>query len=84
MFFDPFRAPVRIVYIYEYAPRIVIVPPLARILVDAVELAAYSFTAVVLNAANLAADVAVGTFFGGGLLPGIGVPFAAPAPVVAL
>jgi hypothetical protein len=82
VFFNPFRAPVRIVYIYEYAPRIVIVPPLARILVDAVELAPYSFTAVVLNAANLAADVAVGTFFGGGLLPGVGVPFVPPPPLL--
>ena len=82
VFFNPFRAPVRIVYIYEYAPRIVIVPPLARILVDAVELTAYSFTAVVLNAANLVADVAVGTFFGGGLLPGVGVPFVPPPPLL--
>ena len=67
MIFNPFRAPVRIVYLCERAPGILFVPPLARVLVDIAALAAYSFTAVVLNAANLAADVAVGTFFGGGL-----------------
>ena len=80
--FNPYRAPVRIVYVYQYAPRIVIVPPLGRVLVDAAEMAAYSFTAVVLNAANLAADVAVGTFFGGGYLPPIGAPFTPPPPLL--
>jgi hypothetical protein len=45
-------------------------------------LAAYSFTAVVLNAANLAADVAVGSFFGGGIIPPVGVPFVPPPPLL--
>jgi hypothetical protein len=76
--FNPFRAPVRIVYIYERAPRILYVPPLGRVLVDAAALGAYSFTAAVLNTANLAADVAVGTFFGGGYLPPVGAPFVPP------
>lgn len=82
VFFNPYRAPVRIVYIYERAPRIVYLPPLARVVVDAAALAAYSFTAVVLNAANLAADVAVGTFFGGGFVPPIGAPFVPPPPLL--
>jgi hypothetical protein len=82
IFYNPFRAPVRIVYLYERAPRIVILPPLGRVVVDAAALAAYSFTAVVLNAANLAADVAVGSFFGGGIIPPIGAPFVAPPPLL--
>ncbi len=79
--FNPFRAPVRLVYLYDRAPRIVYVPPLGRVLVDAAAVAAYSFTAVVLNTANLAADVAVGTFFGGGYLPPVGAPFVPPPPL---
>ena len=82
VFCNPYRAPVRIVYIYERAPRIVIIPPLGRAVIDAAALAAYSFTAVVLNAANLAADVAVGTFFGGGYIPPIGAPFVPPPPLL--
>ena len=82
IFYNPFRAPVRIVYLYERAPRIVILPPLGRVVVDAAALAAYSFTAVVLNAANLAADVAVGSFFGGGIIPPVGVPFVPPPPLL--
>lgn len=82
VFCNPYRAPVRIVYIYERAPRILMVPALGRAVVDAAALSAYSFTAVVLNAANLAADVAVGTFFGGGYLPPIGAPFVPPPPLL--
>jgi hypothetical protein len=59
-----------------------IVPPLGRAVIDAAALAAYSFTAVVLNSANLAADVAVGTFFGGGYIPPIGAPFVPPPPLL--
>lgn len=81
VFFNPFRAPVRIIYVYERAPRIVYLPPLTRVVVDAAALAAYSFTAVVLNAANLAADVAVGSFFGGGFIPPVGAPFVPPPPL---
>lgn len=82
VFFNPFRAPVRLIYVYERAPRIVYLPPLGRVVVDAAALAAYSFTAVVLNAANLAADVAVGTFFGGGFIPPVGAPFVPPPPLL--
>ena len=82
VFFNPYRAPVRIVYLYDRAPRIVYLPPLGRVVVDAAALAAYSFTAVVLNAANVAADVAVGTFFGGGYIPPIGAPFVPPPPLL--
>ncbi|RDH74128.1 hypothetical protein DVS77_33435 [Mycolicibacterium moriokaense] len=81
VFCNPYRAPVRIVYLYQRAPRILVIPPLGRAVVDAAALAAYSFTAVVLNSANLAADVAVGTFFGGGYIPPVGAPFVPPPPL---
>lgn len=97
LIFNPFRDPVRIVYVYQDAPRIAIIPPLARIVLNVAQFAAYSFTAVVLNtvntAANLintavdfvstAANVAVGSFFGGGFVPNLGLPLpAAPPPVL--
>lgn len=82
VFCNPYRHPVRIVYIYQYAPRIVIIPPLARIVVEAAEFAAYSFTAVVLGAANVATNIAVGSFFGGGYFPGVGLPLPPPPPRV--
>lgn len=86
---NPFRAPVRLVYIYEMAPRIVFIPPLARIVLQAAQFAAYSFTAAVLNPINAAIDtvqaltnIAVGTFFGGGYVPAAGLPLPPPPPPV--
>ena len=82
----------RIVYALANATRILVIQPLARVVVDVAELAAYSFTAVVLGAANVVSDVAnvaadvvnvaVGTFFGGGYIPAIGAPFVAPPPLL--
>ena len=90
--FNPFRAPVRIVYALADATRLLVIEPLARVVVDVAELAAYSFTAVVLGAANVVSDVAnvaadvvnvaVGTIFGGGYLPGVGLPFVPPPPLL--
>jgi hypothetical protein len=96
IFMNPFRAPVRIVYMYEFAPRIVIIPPLARMVIEAARYAAYSFTAAVLapvvaavNTVNAVVDtaqaltnIAVGSFFGGGYFPGVGLPLPAPPPPV--
>jgi hypothetical protein len=86
---NPCHERVRIIYIYDNRPRIVWIPPLARIVLEVAQFAAYSFTAVVDTAANLvnaavdtALNVAVGTFFGGGFVPGIGMPFPAPPPPV--
>ena len=86
---NPFRDAVRIVYVYQYAPRIVWIPPLARIVLEVAQFAAYSFTAVVATAGNLvnaavntAVNVAVGSFFGGGFFPGIGLPLPPPPPPV--
>ncbi len=90
--FNPFRAPVRIVYALANATRILVIQPLARVVVDVAELAAYSFTAVVLGAANVISDVAnvaadvvnvaVGTIFGGGYVPLVGAPFVPPPPLL--
>jgi hypothetical protein len=77
---NPYRQPVRIVYIYQNTPRIVIINPLARVVLDVAQYAAYSFTAVVANAADQAVDVAVGSFFGGGYYPGYGAPLPPPPP----
>ena len=90
--FNPFRAPVRIAYALADATRVLVIQPLERVVLDVAQLAAYSFTAVVLGAANVVTDVAnvaadvanvaVGTIFGGGFVPGVGVPFVAPPPLL--
>lgn len=80
--FNPYRDPVRVVYVYRNAPRILYIPPLQRIVMEVADLAAYSFTAVVVNAVNTAVNVAVGSFFGGGYYPGVGVPLPPPPPPV--
>jgi hypothetical protein len=86
---NPYHERVRIVYIYDNRPRIVWINPLARVVLEVAQFAAYSFTAVVATAANLvnaavdtAVNVAVGTFFGGGYFPGIGLPLPPPPPPV--
>jgi hypothetical protein len=82
---NPYRDPVKIIYVYQNAPRIAFIPPLARIVLEVAQFAAYSFTAVVMNTVNTArnlvnavvdtaVNVAVGTFFGGGYFPGVGLP----------
>lgn len=86
---NPYHERVRIVYIYENAPRIIWIPPLARAVLEVAQFAAYSFTAVVDTAANIvnaavntALDVAVGSFFGGGFIPAVGLPLPPPPPPV--
>jgi hypothetical protein len=82
MIFNPYRDPVRVVYMYENRPRMAVIQPLQRMIMYAVDLAAYSFTAVVLNAVNTAVNVAVGSFFGGGFIPGLGLLPSPPPPVL--
>lgn len=82
MIFNPYREPVRVVYIYQNSPRIVQINPLQRVIMYAADLAAYSFTAVVVNAVNTAVNVAVGSFFGGGYIPAVGMPLPPPPPPV--
>jgi hypothetical protein len=86
---NPYHERVRIVYVYDYQPRIIWIPPLARAVLDVAQFAAYSFTAVVDTAANIvnaavatAVNVAVGTFFGGGYIPAVGLPLPPPPPPV--
>lgn len=79
---NPYRDPVRIVYVYQNARRIAIIPALASIVLDVVRLAAYSFTAVLLSPLNAVLDVAVGSFFGGGYIPAVGLPLPPPPPPV--
>jgi hypothetical protein len=79
---NPYRDPVRIVYVYQNAPRVVWIPPLARIVLEVAQYAAYSFTAVVTNTINQAVNVAVGSFFGGGYFPGVGLPLPPPPPAL--
>jgi hypothetical protein len=80
VFANPYRDPVKIIYMYQNAPRILMIPPLSRIVMEVAQFAAYSFTAVVMNAVNTVANVAVGSFFGGGFFPGIGLPLPPPPP----
>ena len=86
---NPYHERVRIVYIYDNAPRIVWIPPLARAVLEVAQFAAYSFTALVDTPANLvnaavdtALNVAVGSFFGGGYIPSVGLPLPPPPPPV--
>jgi len=79
---NPYRQPVKIVYVYMNQPRIVIINPLQRVVLEVAQYAAYSFTAVVANAVNQAVNVAVGSFFGGGYYPGFGLPLPPPPPPV--
>jgi len=86
---NPYHERVRIVYIYDNRPRIVWIDPLSRIVLEVAQFAAYSFTAVVATAANIvnaavdtAANVAVGSFFGGGFIPAFGQPLPPPPPPV--
>ena len=86
---NPYRDPVRIVYMYEMTPRIMIVPPLGRMVFEVAQYAAYSFTAALLapvvaaaNVAQAVSNIAVGSFFGGGYYPGVGMAPPPPPPPV--
>ena len=80
---NPYPDPLQIVYIYQGAPRILVIPPLASSVTELTELGAYSFTAMVLNAVGIPTSVAVGNMMGGGYLPAPGEPPPPPpAPVV--
>jgi hypothetical protein len=68
---------VRVIYIYEYRPVIVVIPPLASVVLNTLAYGAYNFTALVADAVGTATDVAVGSFFGSGYYPG---QYLAPPP----
>ena len=79
--FNPYPNPLQVVYTYAGAPRILLIPALASVVTEAALAGAYNFTAMGLDAAGAATNVAVGSFFGGGYVPAPGQPFPSPAPV---
>jgi len=78
---NPFPEPMKVVYNYMGAPRILVIPPLASVVTELAKIGAYSFTVMVLNAVGVATSVAVGCMFGGGYQPAPGQPAPAPPPV---
>jgi len=66
---NPYHDTVKVVYVYQYETRIVVVPPLGSVVLDALDYGAYNFTALLANPVGTAANVAVGSFFGGGYDP---------------
>ena len=79
---NPYRQPVKIVYVYLYQPRIVLIPPLASVVLGALEYGAYNFTALLLDPVGTALNLAVGSFFGGGYYPGQYLAPPPPPPLV--
>jgi hypothetical protein len=82
LIFNPFPDPLQVVYLLAGAPRILLIPPLGRIVTEVSQLGSYNFTALRLNALGIPIDVAVGNFFGGGFDPGPGLPPPPPPPPV--
>lgn len=79
---NPFRETLRVVYVYNNAPRVVYIQPLASISVEVRNNGAYNFTAVRVNAFGVTVDVTAGNFFGGGYYPGPNLPPPPPPPPV--
>jgi hypothetical protein len=77
---NPYHNDMRVVYQYQGAPRIVMVPPLGSVVMDVVDTAVYNFTAAVVDAVAAPLDVAVGSFYGGGYDPNSGLPLPPPPP----
>jgi hypothetical protein len=77
---NPYPEPLKVVYNYAGAPRIVVIPPLGSTVAEAAVLGAYSFTAMVLNTVGAIVNVAVGSFNGGGYVPGPGQQPPPPPP----
>jgi len=82
LIFNPFPDPLQVVYLLAGAPRILLIPPLGRIVTEVPQLGSYNFTALRLNPFGIPMDVAVGNFFGGGFYPGPGLPPPPPRPPV--
>ncbi len=78
---NPYPEPMQIVYPDQNEPRIATAAPLSRIVLNVTEFAAYSFTALAINAVNNLINVAVGSFFGGSYVPAAGVALPAPPQV---
>ncbi|MBV9513019.1 MAG: hypothetical protein JO280_03095 [Mycobacteriaceae bacterium] len=77
---NPYNDTLQVVFVYDGAPRVLLIPPLASAVTELAELGVYNFTAMVLNAAGVPTSVAVGTMYGGGYEPVDGEPPPAPPP----
>jgi hypothetical protein len=77
---NPYPQTLKVVYVYEGAPRFLIVPPFASAVTELAQIGVYNFTAMVLDAAGAASSVAVGTMYGGGYVPAPGEPPPPPPP----
>ena len=82
LIFNPFPDPLQVVYLLAGVPRILVIPPLGRVVTEVPQLGSYNFTALRLNAFGIPIDLAVGNFFGGGFFPGPGQPPPPPPPPV--
>ena len=71
---NPYRLPLQLVYTYDNAPRIITVAPLQRVVFDVPNSGVYDFTALLRSPAGAIANVAVGSFTGGGYVPTAGQP----------
>lgn len=74
---NPYRSPMSLIYTYDGAQRVVTVPPLQRVVLDAPKPGVYGFTAVTRSPSGAVQKVSVGSFTGGGYVPAPGQP---PAP----
>jgi hypothetical protein len=79
---NPYDNTLQVVYVYENAPQIVVIPPYGSSVLDVGDYGAYNFTALLTDAVGQAIDVAVGNFFGGGYYPGPDLPAPPPPPPV--
>jgi hypothetical protein len=77
---NPFPNTLKVVYIYNGAPQILMIPPLASAIIELAQIGVYNFTAMVLDAAESATSVAVGAMYGGGYVPAPGEPPPPPPP----
>ena len=82
LIFNPFPEPLQLVYLVGGVPRIMLIPPMGRIVTEVRDLGAFNFTALRLNAFGVPIDTAVGNFFGGGYFPGPGLPPPPPPPPI--
>ncbi|OBI81965.1 hypothetical protein [Mycobacterium sp. E740] len=82
LIFNPYPEPLRVIYDVAGVPRILLIPPLGRIVTEVRDLGSYNFTALRLNPLGNPVGVAVGNFFGGGYYPGPGLPPPPPPPPV--
>jgi hypothetical protein len=78
---NPYQQPLKVVYVYGGAPQILIVQPQSSAIAELAQIGVYNFTAMLLDAAGAATNVAaVGTMYGGGYVPAPGEPPPLPPP----